>query len=170
MHFRHPQARGFAPRWLVLERAWSARLATDTRLADYLGAHVWIAGDGGAWGDRSVPGMRRLMRARQRLQPHRPPDAAFVLGYAQSWAVDQILERAARAGRPTRKSIRAAANSVGTLRFDGLLPDYHYGRRASDRRPPRTTTIFRVAPHAVGGLAVVAADTTNSLAQRFVIR
>ena len=40
----------------------------------------------------------------------------------------------------------------------------------SDRRPPRTTTVFRVAPQAVGALSVVSANPVSSLAQRFVIR
>jgi hypothetical protein len=70
----------------------------------------------------------------------------MLLGYVQSWAVEQMLVKAADAGDFSRRGIRDALRRVGTLDLKGLISDYEYGTDATKRDPPRATTIFAVTP------------------------
>lgn len=97
--------------------------------------------------------------------PAQAPDAWFSFGYAQSMAVHAVLEEALRAGDLSRRGIQAAGSAVGTVDFGGLLGDYDYGSGASDREPPRASTIFAIDPAVPGGLAVVEAGIASPAAQ-----
>jgi ABC-type branched-subunit amino acid transport system substrate-binding protein len=168
--FSQAAAHGFTPRWIMLARGWTPEVISDPAVAAYLAQHAWLVSEGTAWGDTSLPGMRRFLRAQQRYRPDQPPAAAVVFGYVQAWAVDQILEQAAKAGDLSRRGIRDAATSVGTLRFGGLSGDYRYGHRAADRKPPRASTLFMIDPTAPGGLAVLAGGIVSPSAQEYQFR
>lgn len=164
---RHAQAIGFTPRWIGSAASWEASTASATDAAGYLHAHYWVVGNGPAWGDRSLPGMKQLMAARQRFAPGEKPDASLEIGYLQSWAASQVLEDAVRHADLSRSGLLEATRRVGTLRFDGLYPDYPLGSSADTRHAPRTSTVFEVDPSTSGGLGVVQGETESAAAKRF---
>jgi hypothetical protein len=75
--------------------------------------------------------------------------------------MDQILAQAVKNGDLSKAGIKKANNQVGTLEFEGLSGAYRYGKSASDRNPPRDTTIARVVPGQPVGLQVVEAGYTS---------
>ncbi len=164
---RRAQAAGFSPQWIASAQSSSASLLAQTDLQEYLRAHWWTVGNGPTPGDRSIPGMRRLVDAQRRYGSPQPVDVSVVAGYVESWAVDQVLERAVARHDLSRAGIIQAMRTVGTLRFDGLYPDYRVGAGAANRRPPRASTVFAVDPSVPGELKALAADATSAAATRF---
>ena len=81
--------------------------------------------------------MAQMLTDQQQYAPDQKPDTYFQFGYAQAWAMDQILEQAAKNGDFSKAGIKKASNQVGTLKFDGLHGDYKYGKSANDRNPTR---------------------------------
>lgn len=153
--------RGFDTRWILTSAAWSSNLAQRSDLAKYLSDNAWVIGDGPTWGDDSVPGMAALTKAHKRFAPDLAPGSEVVAGYLQSQALHQILEKASELGDLSRRGLVEAAGQIGRLRFDELSGDYEYNRRATDREPPRTSTIFAVDPDEPGGLVALRRDVTS---------
>lgn len=149
------EARDFTPRWIVLARGWQADFANDDSLAPYLAATVRVVAEGPAWGDESVPGMKRMLAALKQHAPDQTPDLWFAYGYAQSWLAHRVLEEAVARHDLSRAGILAATRSLGTVDFGGLVGAYSYGDGPAHRDPPRASTVFAVDPAAPGGLAAV---------------
>jgi hypothetical protein len=98
--------------------------------------------DWGAVGRRASRAWRRCSTISSNTLPIRSRTTYFRFGYARHgpWT----RSRAGRQERrPSASGIREASNQVGTLKFDGLGGDYKYGKSASDRNPPRDSTIAR---------------------------
>lgn len=163
---REAQARGFAPRWILLSRGWETDLTQGEPLATYMAETVRVVADGPAWGDRSVPGMKRMLSALEAYAADQQPDLWFTYGYAQSMLAHRVLEAAAVRGDLSRAGISIAANSLGTVDFGGLMGGYRYGVGPGDRDPPRGSTVFSVDPGVPGGLRVVA-QVTDEIAIRY---
>ncbi|MFZ4515192.1 MAG: ABC transporter substrate-binding protein, partial [Acidimicrobiia bacterium] len=107
----------------------------------YLQSNYVVVTEGPAWGDTSVPGMAQMMKDVDAHGPKVQPGSYFSFGYAQSWALEQILTKAIANGDLSRGGIQKAASEVGTLKFDGLLGDYTYGANVADRNPLRANTV-----------------------------
>jgi ABC-type branched-subunit amino acid transport system substrate-binding protein len=152
--------RNFTPQILGIAPSWLSGLENTDNGAFYQEHYVWL-GFGPAWGDASVPGMAQMIQDQQQFAPDQRPDTYFVFGYAQAWAMDQILAQAVKNGDLSKAGIKKANNQVGTLEFEGLSGAYKYGKSASDRNPPRDTTIARVVPGQPVGLQVVEAGYTS---------
>jgi hypothetical protein len=105
--------------------------------------------------------MAQMLTDQQQYAPDQKPDTYFQFGYGQAWAMDQILEQAAKNGDFSKAGIKKASNQVGTLKFQGLGGDYKYGKSANDRNPPRDSTIAKVAVGQPEGLQIVATNYTS---------
>jgi ABC-type branched-subunit amino acid transport system substrate-binding protein len=158
--------RNFNPTVLGLAPTWLAGFASNADLGSFLQQHYFWLGFGAAWGDQSVPGMAKMLADVQRYAPSQEPDTYFQFGYAQAWAMDQILERAVKNGDLSKAGITKASNQVGTLKFEGLGGDYKYGKSAKDRNPPRATTIAKPAPGQPNGLQIVESNYTADAAKK----
>jgi ABC-type branched-subunit amino acid transport system substrate-binding protein len=158
--------RNFNPRILGIAPSWLSGFATNADLGSFLQQnYVWL-GFGPAWGDQSVPGMAKMVADVQQYSPGQEPDTYFAFGYAQAWAMDQILERAVKNGDLSKAGITKASNQVGTLKFQGLIGDFKYGKSAANRNPPRVTTVATPAPGQPNGLQVVEGDFTSAAARK----
>jgi hypothetical protein len=105
--------------------------------------------------------MAKMLADQQQYAPNQQPDTYFQFGYGQAWAMDQILEQAAKNGDFSKAGIKKASNQVGTLKFEGLAGDYKYGKSASDRNPPRDATIAKAAAGQPNGLQTIETNYTS---------
>jgi ABC-type branched-subunit amino acid transport system substrate-binding protein len=154
--------RNFSPQILGIAPSWLSGLENDPNNGAFLQDHyIWL-GFGPQWGDTSVPGMAQMIQDQQQYAPDQKPDTYFVFGYAQAWAMDQILEQAVKNGDLSKAGIKKASNQVGTLKFNGLIGDFKYGKSANDRNPPRDTTISKAAVGQPGGLQIIATGYTSA--------
>src|SRR5215471_15564391 len=152
--------RNFTPTVLGMSPSWLGGLESTDNGPFYQDHYVWL-GYGAAWGDTSVQGMAQMLTDQQQYAPDQKPDQYFEFGYGQAWAMDQILEQAAKNGDFSKAGIKKASNQVGTLKFQGLAGDYKYGKSASDRNPPRDSTIAKIAVGQPQGLQIVATNYTS---------
>lgn len=157
--------RNFTPQWIGQSPTWVTALATSP-LKDYMSRHFLLMSEGTSWGDTSVPGMKQMIDDVTKFKPDQAPDIYFGFGYAQAWAVSQILEKAVQLGDLSRPGIIKAMNSIDKLSFGGLLGDYTWGPPAK-RNPPRASSVFKVDPAAPGGLAAVKVNFTSEPAKKF---
>jgi ABC-type branched-subunit amino acid transport system substrate-binding protein len=162
--------RNFTPQVLGLGPTWLTGFENDPNNGQFFTEHfVWV-GEGPAWGDESVPGMAKMLADVQQYSPDQRPDQYFAFGYAQAWAMDQILERAVRNGDLSKAGITKASKQVGTLKFDGLVGDYRYGKSANDRNPPRASTIAKVTVGVPVGLEAIETNVTSDAAKKITFR
>jgi ABC-type branched-subunit amino acid transport system substrate-binding protein len=147
---------GFAPKWIGNSPTFISALLKSPVLR-YLQANFYLAAEGTAWGDESVPGMAQLVKHIAKYKPDQQPDQAFATGYVEAWAAYQILQAAVAAGDLGHEGIVSAMNGIDELDFGGLSGTYTYGP-PENRDPPRTSTIFQVDPAVPGGLKTVASD------------
>jgi ABC-type branched-subunit amino acid transport system substrate-binding protein len=155
----------FAPRWILQSPAWLSVFAASP-LKDYLVQNVWVLGEGPAWGDASVEGMKQLLDDTTKYAPDQKPDQYYAFGWAAAWAVTQVLEKAVEMGDLSRDGIIAAMNSLDTISVGGLLGDYGWGEPA-DRVPPSTTSINKVNPELPVGLEQIERDYESDAAKEF---
>jgi ABC-type branched-subunit amino acid transport system substrate-binding protein len=162
--------RNFTPQVLGLGPTWLTGFENDPNNGSFYVDHfVWV-GEGPAWGDQSVPGMAKMLADVQQFAPDQRPDQYFAFGYAQAWAMDQILERAVKNGDLSKAGIEKASNQVGTLKFDGLVGDYKYGKSAKDRNPPRASTIAKIAVGVPIGLQAIETNAASDAAKKIKLR
>jgi ABC-type branched-subunit amino acid transport system substrate-binding protein len=162
--------RNFSPQVLGLGPTWLTGFENDPNNGQFLQQNfIWV-GEGPGWGDMSVPGMAKMIQDVQQYAPDQRPDQYFAFGYAQAWAMDQILERAVRNGDLSKAGITKASNQVGTLKFDGLVGDYKYGKAAKDRNPPRASTIAKVQTGVPVGLQPLETNMTSDAAKKIRFR
>jgi ABC-type branched-subunit amino acid transport system substrate-binding protein len=153
--------RNFSPQVLGLGPSWLAGLATDANNGPFYQEHyIWL-GYGAPWGDESIPGMAKMLADQRQYAPDQQPDTYFQFGYGQAWAMDQILEQAAKNGDLSKAGIKKASNQVGTLKFEGLAGDYKYGKSANDRNPPRDATLAKAAAGQPNGLQIIVTNYTS---------
>lgn len=162
--------RNFSPQVLGLGPTWLTGFESDPNNGPFYTEHfVWV-GEGPAWGDASVPGMAKMLADVQQFASDQKPDQYFAFGYAQAWAMDQILEQAVKNGDLSKAGIQKASNQVGTLKFDGLVGDYKYGKSAKDRNPPRASTIAKIAVGVPIGLQAVETNVASDAAKKIKLR
>ncbi len=159
--------RNFAPQVIGLAPTWLSGFEELEDLQSFLIDHFWLLSEGPAWGDTSVPGEAQLIADHDQFAPDQKPDQYYAFGYAQAWAMDQVLEKAVKNGDLSKKGIEKAVNQVGTLKFDGLIGDYKYGKSSDDRNPPRATTIFKVVPGQPIGIQILEPGFASKTARQF---
>lgn len=157
---------GFAPQWIGQSPTWIGAF-TASPLLPYLQENFVLAAEGTEWGDTSIEGMRQMLEHVEAYAPDQQPDIYFTFGYAQAWAVHQLLEQAVELGDLSREGMIEAINSIETLSFGDLFGDYPYGA-PEDRDPPRRSSIFSVDPAAPGGLSLVVGGIESDAAQAYV--
>ncbi len=136
--------RNFTPQVLGLAPSWLSGFESSPDQGPFFAQHFLLLSEGPAWGDTTVPGMKKMLDDVQQFSPDQKPDQYFAFGYAQSWAMDQVLEQAVKNGDLSKAGIAKAVNQVGSLKFQNLVGDYTYGSSAGSRNPPRDTTIFKI--------------------------
>jgi ABC-type branched-subunit amino acid transport system substrate-binding protein len=158
--------RSFTPQLIALGPSWLAGFESDGNIGDFVSKHYLLITEGPAWGDTSVPGMKKLIDDQQKFAADQKPDQYFAFGYAEAWSMGQVLEKAVKNGDLSKAGIQKALTQVGTLKFDGLVGDYKYGKSASDRDPPRASTINKISPGKPIGLEIVQPGTASSAAKK----
>jgi ABC-type branched-subunit amino acid transport system substrate-binding protein len=136
--------RSFTPQILGLAPTWLSGFEASPDQGPFFAQHFWLLSEGAAWGDASLPGMTKMLNDVQQYSPSQKPDQYFAFGYAESWAMDQVLEQAVKNGDLSKVGIQKALKQVGTLKFQGLVGDYVYGSTAAGRNPPRDTIIYKI--------------------------
>jgi ABC-type branched-subunit amino acid transport system substrate-binding protein len=159
--------RNFEPQIIGLAPTWLSGFEKLEDLQSFLVNHFWLTAEGPAWGDTTVPGEAQLIADHDKYAPDQTPDQYYAFGYAQAWAIDQVLEKAVDNGDLSKKGIRKAVDRVGRLKFGGLLGDYKYGKSADDRDPPRATTIFKIEPGQPIGLTILEPGFASKTARQF---
>jgi len=162
--------RNFTPQIIGTGPTWLTGFENDANNGAFYGDHFLLVTEGPAWGDTSVPGEAQMIKDQQQYAPDQKPDQYFVFGYAESWAVDQVLEQAVKNGDLSKAGIQKAVNKVGTLKFDGLLGDYKYGSSASQRNPSRASTINKIVVGQPIGLQIVAQNLASQAAKNIKLK
>jgi ABC-type branched-subunit amino acid transport system substrate-binding protein len=147
-------AAGYAPQWIGQSPTWAGAFVASP-LLPYLQENFILATEGTEWGDTSVEGMAQMIEHQEAYAPDQQPDIYFVFGYAEAWAVHQLLERAVEQGDLSREGLIEAMNSLESLTFGDLFGEYGYGE-PDDRDPTRRSSLFEVDPAAPGGLRILA--------------
>jgi ABC-type branched-subunit amino acid transport system substrate-binding protein len=158
--------RNFTPQIIGTGPTWLTGFENSTDTGAFYRDHFLLVTEGPAWGDESVPGMKQMITDQQQFAPDQKPDQYFAFGYAESWAVDQVLEKAVKNGDLSHAGIQKAVNQVGTLKFDGLIGDYKYGSSASQRNPSRASTVNKIVVGQPIGLEIVAANLDSQAAKK----
>jgi ABC-type branched-subunit amino acid transport system substrate-binding protein len=157
--------RNFTPQIIGTGPTWLSGFENDANNGAFYRDHMFVVVEGPAWGDTSVPGMAQMVKDQQQFAPDQKPDQYFAFGYAESWAVDQVLEQAVKNGDLSKAGIQKAVKQVSTLKFDGLIGDYKYGSSASQRNPSRASTIAKIEPGQPIGLAILDANLASQAAK-----
>ena len=160
--FNEAISKNFAPEWIGTSPTWINILATGGT-ANYVKDHYIVAAEGPEWGDTTVPGMVKMLAAVKKFDPTEPPNFYFAFGYMQADAMSQIISKAVTDGDLSRTGIIKAMDTIGSLKFNGMVADQVYGDPAA-RKPQRETTMFKVTPDTLatnGGLTLLAKDALN---------
>jgi ABC-type branched-subunit amino acid transport system substrate-binding protein len=157
--------RNFTPQIIGTGPTWLTGFENDANNGAFYRDHFLLVTEGPAWGDTSVPGMAQMIKDQQQFAPDQKPDQYFAFGYAESWAVDQVLEVAVKNGDLSKAGIQKAVNQVNTLKFNGLIGDYKYGSSASQRNPSRASTVNKIVVGQPIGLQIVAQNLTSQAAK-----
>lgn len=164
---------GFEARFILEAPAWERGFTDktdsgfDQSFSDYLTKNMWVAATGPQWGDKTNPGMAKMLADLAKYKPDQKANLYFLFGYGQAWALDQILEKAAANGDFSRDGLQAAITQVGSLKFDNLIPDYKYGTSVDQRVTPLPASLFTVDPTIDGGLKMLAADYVSDAAKTY---
>jgi hypothetical protein len=162
----------FTARWIALSPAWLPSYVSagesDTSFKSYIETNMWVASAGVAWED-PAKGQQQMLADIAKYAPTQKPDPYFAYGYAAAKAMDQILQVAIKNGDLSRAGILNALNGVGTLTFDGSLPDFFYGKSVADRKQPTAATIFSIDATVPEGLKTVDGNYTSPAAKTFKI-
>lgn len=156
---------GFAPRWIATSPSWHLVLA-QSPIAPYATKTLWVAFEGGEWGDTTSAGMRDLLRALAAYAPDQKEDTYLLAGFVFARAVHAVLEAAVAADDLSRAGIARAMTSLGTVENGGLSGDYRYGPIES-REPPRAISIFAIDPAKPGSFSLVRRDYESEAARKF---
>jgi branched-chain amino acid transport system substrate-binding protein len=158
-------AASFAPQWIGLSASWTSTLATSP-IASYLADHLSVLTSGPAYGDRDVDGMVELVRIKAAYAPATAPDPWFTVGFVQAAAVTALLDEAVARSDLSHAGILAASTAL-KVTVKGLLAPMTYGP-AGRRSLPTTSTVSKVDPAQLDGLAVVAAKVEAPLARTYL--
>ncbi len=160
----------YTARWIALSPAWLpsfvASSESDASFKTYLEQNMWVSSTGVDW-NSPVPGYVQMRAAIAKYAPTQQPDPYFAYGFQQARAMDQILEVAVKNGDLSRAGILNAINGVGTLKFDGALPDFFYGTSVATRKQPTPATIFSIVAGVPQGLKTLSANYTSAAAKTF---
>lgn len=103
----------------------------DSPVAEALTAAYFQPNYAVSWGT-DVPGMADVSEVLTARFPERRPSDAFILGWTEARAMEQILRQAAANGDMTRQGVIDAANSIDTITMDGAAPDFNYQGAPND--------------------------------------
>jgi ABC-type branched-subunit amino acid transport system substrate-binding protein len=147
---------GLAPLWIP-----EANIRMTTTSRAYAQDHLWVVSAGAEWGDTSVSGMALMMDAIKEHRPQQQSNPFFLYGFAQGWAMDQLLTKAVENGDLSSAGVAAALANVGTFDFEGLLPSYEYGPNTKTRIVPDENTIYKYESSDPSKLRPISDDSIN---------
>lgn len=127
-----------------LSQSWMSQLDLELTQKDkeYASKHFYVVLSGAKWGDLTMPGMAKMMEDINNFSPNQNENVYFMYGYAQAWALDQVLELALENGDLTPEGVSKALSNIDTFDFGGLLPAYEYGPNSKTRVVPDANTIY----------------------------
>jgi ABC-type branched-subunit amino acid transport system substrate-binding protein len=122
-------ALGYHPQWVLQGPAWSEFLMTSTGTPKGTPTPIekalqgaWVMGYLAQWGDTSVPGMADFLKA----AGNTTPDAYFEYGYCLALMEKDVIAKALSNNDLTRQGILNAKLNLGTVDFQGLMPNANY--------------------------------------------
>jgi ABC-type branched-subunit amino acid transport system substrate-binding protein len=121
---------GYQGLWTGSVPTYDFRLL-DTPVGPILDQVFFQSNYGATWGT-DVPGMAGLQEAIIAADPDRRPSDAFIIGWTESIAIREVLETAIANGDLTRAGVKAAANSITDVDFEGLAPNQSYAGAPND--------------------------------------
>lgn len=148
---------GFEGMWTGSQPSYDFRLL-DTAIGADLSERYFQSAYQVPWGT-DVAGMWAMQGVLREAYPSRRPSDGFVIGWVESIAMREVLERALAAGDLTRQGVIDAANSVSDLDFRGLAPPQSYAGTPEDY-VQRQLAIFQ--PDLAAYVAAGGADQTVS--------
>lgn len=157
----------FGPRWIATGPSWHAVLG-QSPIAAYAKEHLWMVLDGPAWGDTTLAGMAKLMKAMAAFAPQQKPDTYVNAGYLFANSMIAVLQEAAAKGDLSRGGVARALTTLGTVSHGGLSGDYRYGP-IETREPPRVVSIHQPDPASPNGFGMVARDYSAAAAAAYKI-
>ncbi|HEY7355993.1 MAG TPA: ABC transporter substrate-binding protein [Ktedonobacterales bacterium] len=159
---------GYSPQWILQSPAYSTLLLGVPALVPLLTHNLWLMGGGAIWGDTSKPGMVQMLADVQKYAADQKPDGFFEAGYAYSYAVFDILKKAADSGDLTRDGLYNAFSHIGTIDLGGLNTPIHYGNSGNpnDRVPSRDNTIYVIDPTQPTTVKAISGDFTGTAAAK----
>ncbi|MFG1266084.1 ABC transporter substrate-binding protein [Xanthobacter aminoxidans] len=156
----------FAPLWLGQFPTWSGVLV-DNPAYEYMAKNLMIASEGPEWGDMTVSGMARMVELQKKYAPDAKPDFFFTIGYKSAEAATQVLEAAVKAGDLSHAGLAKAYEGIASMSFGGITGDHIYGA-PDKRRPPLTSSLFKVNKEKPYGLEAVRVNFTTDLASQYI--
>jgi|GEM_PF-1759117 len=147
---------GLSPLWIP-----EANLRMTGEARTYAQEHLWIVSAGAKWGDTTTPGMAKMLNDIAAHNDDQESNPFFLYGYSQAWAMDLVLEQAAKNGDLSSKGVLRALSNVGTFDFQGLLPAYEFGPNTKTRVVPNANTIFKYDSKDPSKLVPVADDAVD---------
>jgi ABC-type branched-subunit amino acid transport system substrate-binding protein len=159
-------ALGYTPQWIMQSPAFSQLLLAVPTLAPILEAHVWVVGQGAAWGDTTKPGMAEMLTNVAKYHPEQKPDGYFEFGYTEAKITGAILKKAYDNGDLTRDGVLKAFESLQQVDLGGLYPPVTYGGSPDQRVPTRDNSIYAIDHTSPGGVKDISGDFVGAAAQQ----
>lgn len=148
---------GFAGMWTGSQPSYDFRLL-DTSIGAELSQRYFQSAYQVPWGT-DVAGMWAMQGVLREAYPSRRPSDGFVIGWVESIAMREVLERAISNGDLTRQGVIDAASGISDLDFQGLAPAQSYAGTPNDY-VQRQLAIFQ--PNLDAYVAAGGADQTLS--------
>ena len=158
---------GYNPLLVGLSPSFDVKQVTNATEALYT-KQLFVAADGVQWGDPAIPGMASMITSLKKNAPQYAGDinGAFMWGYVQAKTVVALLEKAVSLGDLSRPGMKKAMAQLGTVKLDGLYPEYEYGD-VSKRTPSAAANIMKVDVVTPGGLAYQVKGFTSPLTKDY---
>jgi Periplasmic binding protein len=147
----------YTPQILMVSPSFASRSVTQANSGAF-GKQGIVAADGTAWYDVAVPGTKQMQDDLRKYAPEQlgTPNPANQWGYAQAKTVVALLEKAVADGDLSKAGIRKSMSTLGTVKQDGMYPEWNYGDPAK-RVAPSGSNIYKVDISQPGGLEFVKA-------------
>lgn len=156
----------YEPTWLGQFPTWSGVLI-DNPTYPYMEKNLLIASEGPEWGDAASPGMIEMAQMQKRFTPDSKPDFFYGIGFKSAQGATHVLEAAVKAGDLSRDGLLKAYEGIARMSFGGLTGEHTFGA-AEKRRPPLSSSVFKVNKAKPYGLEIVRANFTTELAAKYM--
>jgi hypothetical protein len=145
----------YFPQILMLSPSFASRTVTPANSVQFEKQGIVVI-DGAPWYDVKVAGIKQMQDDLKKYAPEQlgNPNPANEWGYAQARTVHALLEKAVAGGDLSKAGMKKALATLGTVKLDGMYPEWNYGDPAS-RVAPSATFVMKVDIAQKGGLELI---------------